>query len=556
MNHFLTKYYRLIFYACWLLLAMVQSFATELIDDEAYYWAYSKFLAWGYFDHPPMIALLIKCGYALFQNELGVRLFPIILNLATLVLIESLIERKNFTLFVLIAVGVGFLQTAGILAVPDTPLLFFSALYFYCYKKFVANTSWQTTFRLGFVTALLFYSKYHGILIVVFTILSNLKLLRYKYIWFSFFCALLIYSPHLFWQWENNWLSFRYHLFESNVNAYKISYTTDYILGQLLLAGPLMGFVLLPFSFLYNPKTALERALKFSMVGFYLFFLLSSFRGRVETNWTLPVLISLIVLSHQFIVDRVRFVKAIKILAVTSLIIIAFVRIYLIVDIGFDNLIKKRFHHNKSWAKAIASKTGDIPVVFKNSYQRASLFWFYSGKPSHSLNSYKERRNNYNLWPIENKLLGQPVFIADIYEIQFYPDSIKTKKGSVGIQFDSSFSSFEKVKITLREKKLELNKFDSLNLNYHISVPEFLRTFVLNRPEIKTELLIGIFKGRDLVQEFKTNISLPNLLLNHPTISLPINNLPAGKYFIRFSIQSKNYPPTHNSEKTELIIRD
>ena len=58
------------FYCCWLLVNLVQAAGTELLHDEAYYWVYSHYPDWGYFDHPPMIALLIKAGYAIFPNEL------------------------------------------------------------------------------------------------------------------------------------------------------------------------------------------------------------------------------------------------------------------------------------------------------------------------------------------------------------------------------------------------------------------------------------------------------------------------------------------------------
>ncbi|MEI9809259.1 MAG: hypothetical protein WDO16_16110 [Bacteroidota bacterium] len=85
--------------------------------------------------------------------------------------------------------------------------------------------------------------------------------------------------PHLWWQYEHNWVSFRYHLFESNVNPYKISYTTDFILGQLLLPGPIAGFILLPAAFMYKAKNGIEKALRFTLIGIYAFFLLSSFRG-------------------------------------------------------------------------------------------------------------------------------------------------------------------------------------------------------------------------------------------------------------------------------------
>ncbi|HKC37253.1 MAG TPA: hypothetical protein VKB95_14355, partial [Chitinophagaceae bacterium] len=109
MNLFFQKHHRLLFYSTWLILALVQSASTELIADEAYYWVYSQFPAWGYFDHPPMIAVLIKCGYAIFHNELGVRLICALLSTLTILITETLIERKNSFLFYTIVLSIGVL---------------------------------------------------------------------------------------------------------------------------------------------------------------------------------------------------------------------------------------------------------------------------------------------------------------------------------------------------------------------------------------------------------------------------------------------------------------
>src|ERR1043165_796181 len=215
--NFFRKHHRLLFYSAWLVLTLAQSASTELIADEAYYWVYSKFPAWGYFDHPPMIAVLIKAGYAIFHNEFGVRLICALLSTFTIVITESLTERKNPFLFYAIVLSIGVLQVAGFFAVPDTPLLFFTALFFYVYRSFIQNTNWKNTFLLAHVMTLLFYTKYHGLLIVVFTVLSNIKLLLRWQLWFVAFIGLLLYSPHLYWQWLHDWISFRYHLFESNV---------------------------------------------------------------------------------------------------------------------------------------------------------------------------------------------------------------------------------------------------------------------------------------------------------------------------------------------------
>ena len=130
MRLFLQKNHRLVFYGIWLLLGLMQAGLTELQDDEAYYWVFSKYLDLGYFDHPPMIAVLVKMGYAIFPNELGVRLFPLLLNILSLVIIEKLTDKKNPFLFYSIALSLAILQISGFNAVPDIPLIFFTALFF------------------------------------------------------------------------------------------------------------------------------------------------------------------------------------------------------------------------------------------------------------------------------------------------------------------------------------------------------------------------------------------------------------------------------------------
>ncbi len=49
------------------LLRFLLAASLPLLDDEAYYWVWSKHLAWGYLDHPPGIALAV----AAFTARLG-----------------------------------------------------------------------------------------------------------------------------------------------------------------------------------------------------------------------------------------------------------------------------------------------------------------------------------------------------------------------------------------------------------------------------------------------------------------------------------------------------
>src|SRR6201996_7009384 len=65
-----------------ILLRLVAAAVTPLTFDEAYYWTWSKHLAGGYYDHPPMVAIVIRLGTLLAgDTELGVRLVSILLAL-------------------------------------------------------------------------------------------------------------------------------------------------------------------------------------------------------------------------------------------------------------------------------------------------------------------------------------------------------------------------------------------------------------------------------------------------------------------------------------------
>src|SRR3977135_3430738 len=65
-----------------LLLRLVAAAYTPLSFDEAYYWMWSKHLAGGYYDHPPLVALVIRLGTMIAgDTELGVRLVAVLLGL-------------------------------------------------------------------------------------------------------------------------------------------------------------------------------------------------------------------------------------------------------------------------------------------------------------------------------------------------------------------------------------------------------------------------------------------------------------------------------------------
>ena len=164
-SHSRQLYYGLL--ALWFILNLFQAGFTELLHDEAYYWFYSTDLSWGYYDHPPMIALLIRLGYTLFPNELGVRLLMTVMSVGILMMIVEMAQVKNYLLFFVFVFSIVIFQAGGFIAVPDTPLIFFATLFFYAYRKYLEKDKPVNGFLLVLGISGMLYSKYFGGLVVV-----------------------------------------------------------------------------------------------------------------------------------------------------------------------------------------------------------------------------------------------------------------------------------------------------------------------------------------------------------------------------------------------------
>jgi hypothetical protein len=553
--HVIYRYHRHIFYGSWLLLNLVQSAGTGLLDDEAYYWVYSRFLDWGYFDHPPMVALLIKAGYAIFPGEFGVRVLFAVMSTISVRLIEKLLPVKDDILFYTIMLSMGLLQVGGIMAVPDTPLMFFTALYFLTYKKLLERPGILQAVWWGLAMALLLYSKYHGVLLVFFTLISNPRLFVQRHLYIAGVTALLLFGPHLYWQYVHGFPSVQFHLFERSDPDYKISFTLDYIAGQLILAGPIAAVLLFWAAFRKKPSGSYERALKYTVIGTYLFFLLASFRGRVEANWTVMVFIPLIVLAHQYMLDKARMRRWMSILAVITLGLMFFVRLYLMVDL-FPGITfrKKEYHANSEWAAAIRQKAGGLPVFFTDSYQRPSKYWFFTGEPVFSLNTVDYRRNNFNFWQMEESLMGKKVYaIYQGRKADYYRDSIATPKGVyLGRTIDHYFS-FSRIRIIPQGKLVATNGVVQTSLDV-ISDEGMLRH--IKSPYDTLSIWLTVYMDTTILQ-IPTNLKLGMIL--QPRMSLPATfnvDLAPGKYIARFSITSciDNWP-TMNSSVIRLRVK-
>ncbi len=434
----------------WFLINLLQGIFTEIQEDEAYYALFGEHLAWGYYDHPPMVGLMAFLSSVLFSGTLGVRFFTIIAAcFALFVMWLTAINRpfdtstgskledlnpKSVLLFFIIAFSIVMLNIYGFVTTPDAGLIVFSALFLFVYQRYLNDNSWKNALVMGFMMALMIYSKYHAFLFLGLIVLSNLKLLKDGKFWVACLVALILLTPHIVWQVSNDFPSFRYH-FAGRNEAFRWSYFWEYLPNQLLIFNPFtFGAVvyvlcidsLRPSDHVIpteergsvsvvgwsrndmHSNLVFERGMRFILIGFFFFFWLMAFRGHVEPHWTIVCVIPAVVLVYRKSLVDEKLTKYIKRFILPSLLLVLAFRILLLTSFA-DRF---GYHGKEAYYHAIEQVAGDHPVAFQGSFQQPALYHYFTGKESAALRSYYDRKTQYDLWQFDKDWMGNQVFVS------------------------------------------------------------------------------------------------------------------------------------------------
>lgn len=383
----------------------------EMSYDESYYWIYSEFLDFGYFDHPPMVGLLIKIGTLIFgQNELGVRVMFNILSVSSLFLMWDLTEKKNPVIVSVLFLTFPLLNLGGLLALPDTPLLFFAALFFWQLKRYLKNDSLKNVIFLSLVISLLFYSKYHGILIILLSVLALPGLLRKKTFWYVAALTVLFFLPHMYWQYKHDFVSFKFHLTGRVEKHFSLHNILDYLGGQIALAGIFNFFLFVYLIFKIKVKDQFERILIFNTFGFYLFLFFMSFRNQIEANWTVTCAFALGVLFS----DRIVLMKKQKLFVALSVLPIAISCLFRGVMLNTETFItmfekdfkESRLNEIAFWKTRRIGEINDVcgqTKIVGDNYQISSKLAFYNQAIFPALH-FGSRNSHYSILNLEKNI--------------------------------------------------------------------------------------------------------------------------------------------------------
>ncbi|HCE57875.1 MAG TPA: hypothetical protein DER09_08660 [Prolixibacteraceae bacterium] len=401
--------------AGWVLINVLQAVFTNLHADEAYYWMYSLNPDWGFFDHPPMTALLVFLGDSLMHNEFGVRLLVLVLSTVTMAMImNELNEQKDLLFLAVFILSFPLVHThiAGFLAIPDSPLVFFTLLFYLLYKRFVEKPTLQLSVLMAFVAAAMIYSKYHAFLALGFVVLSNLKLLKNKYFWLTIGITLILLLPHVLWQVANEYPSLKYHLY-SRSKPIRFWTVHNNLTSQLLVAGPITGLIVFYSLFKYRTNGDLfRRMMIFSILGFYIFFFIMSFKNRIEAHYTTVITPLLMFATYPFIASTPNLKKWFKRIAIPVVVLLLAVRFYLAVDfIPNVGQIKISFYNHPEWTSEVKQLAAGKPVGSFNNFDIPGTYQFYTGDPAVHLAMPGYRFCQYDMWDEEKAVEGDSVFV-------------------------------------------------------------------------------------------------------------------------------------------------
>jgi hypothetical protein len=365
------------------------------------------------------------------------------------------------------------------------------------------------------------YSKYQGILIVLFIFLSNWKLAKDYKIWLVCLGSLVLYIPNIHWQYVNDFPSVRYHLYErASVATYKFEYTLMHFVNAIAILG--FTFIVMYKAFFKGIKSndLFHKGLNYIISGFFIFFLVASFRGHVQAQWIAPIMLPLILITFNYLVENNTQLKLFNYLSIANISIILFVRI-MIANEGIIP-VKLDFHGNKQWTLKVKELTKGSDKLFINSFQNASIYWFYTKEKTHYQKNYLGRKNQYGFIPGNDLYTSDS--IAYITRISKKYSTIKMKssgKDSIFISFVKDYKSFFDIEIEfIDSSNIVFNTSTKKSYNIVIKNPY---QFDINLKDIEVRVAFQNEKGNEKYSiPSKINTSIIKAS-SHEVISLELD---------------------------------
>ena len=289
-----------IFLTCITALRLLLAGKFGLGVDESHYLLYSRHLAWGYFDHPPMVAFLAALTAFFGDSVLLVRMGPIICSVISLILLRYLAlalyqdERVGFWSAVLIhLMPYQHLLLVGLL--PDATLNIFWCGTLLAMWSAVNSGRWSCWFLAGLLFGGALLSKYHAVLLALCLLGYLITSTKHRF-WLKKFqpyaaalVGLLVFMPNIFWNARHDWISYSYQLGQGTGDGVDFGNFLAAVGGQLGAWSPIIfGLLIAVFiAIIRQPQRCeADRFALWTSIPIFAFFCLTGLTSKILPHWT------------------------------------------------------------------------------------------------------------------------------------------------------------------------------------------------------------------------------------------------------------------------------
>jgi 4-amino-4-deoxy-L-arabinose transferase-like glycosyltransferase len=406
-----------VFFGLYSILALIHAWSLPFSADEAHYALYGSFLDWSYFDHPPLVGWLQSIALMFSSSEFSLRVLPIMISALSLYLLFNLTKKdfgaKTAYVTILLFISAPILQILPFGMIPETPLILAGLLNIWVLKRIQTNEGQKITdwLLLGLVLGMAGLSKYTGVTLALSTFIVLLlqfkgRLFSQLGLYLAGVIAAICILPVLYWNMQNDWISFLYQLNHSaGKSEYSLVDALRMQVTQLAAFGPLVYVTGLIAIWKLRSSNEAKMWLIFSVPILILFSILSA-KGRSLPHWTelgvilmLPLIASIVVASFTK-AQGSKLLKGVLIgLATFSVTLTLIVQVLLTYPkIAFDD-----YHHPladlmgwKEVSASISNHAEEGDKVFIPNWSHASrVAWYARPMPVKVLDL---RFDQFDLW--------------------------------------------------------------------------------------------------------------------------------------------------------------
>src|SRR5688572_18374503 len=214
----------------------------ELHRDEYLHLDQARHLAWGYYSIPPLTSWIAWLIFQLGGGEFWVKFFPVLFGTLTIIVVWETVKELKGTLFAFALSGLAILLSVllriNMLFQPNSFDILAWTFIFFAFVKYIntENSKWIYLGAIAF--ALGFLNKYNiaflviGLLPAILTT-KHRKIFLNKHLYYAIAITILLISPNLAWQYQNNFPVF-HHMKELASTQLENINRMDFIKEQIL----------------------------------------------------------------------------------------------------------------------------------------------------------------------------------------------------------------------------------------------------------------------------------------------------------------------------------